>query len=96
MNEVAIHPVAASDAGEPPAPEVAIEPSPLELPMTPANQLVSLANKLLLEALTVERTEDELEDLLGCTKPQIKAWCKNLASEGLIRKLNKPVRYRKS
>jgi DNA processing protein len=91
--EVEINPVTASDAGEPPAPEVAIEPSPLELPMTPANQLVSLANKLLLEALTEERTEDELEALLGCTKPQIKAWCKNLVSEGLIRKLIKPVRY---
>jgi predicted Rossmann fold nucleotide-binding protein DprA/Smf involved in DNA uptake len=92
-NEVEMNPVAAPDAGEPPAPKVVNEPSSIELPMTPANQLVSLANKLLLEALTEERTEDELEALLGCTKPQIKAWCKNLVSEGLIRKLNKPVRY---
>lgn len=92
-NEVAINPVAASDAGEPPAPEVAIEPLSVGLSMTPAEQILSLANKLLLEALTEVRTEDELEALLGCTKPQVKAWCKNLVSEGLIRKLNKPVRY---
>ncbi|NBT74353.1 MAG: hypothetical protein EBT14_09285, partial [Betaproteobacteria bacterium] len=91
--EVEMNPVAASDGGEPPAPEVELEPLSVGLSMTPAEQLLSLANKLLLEALTEERTEDELEALLGCTKPQIKAWCKNLLSEGLIRKLNKPVRY---
>jgi predicted Rossmann fold nucleotide-binding protein DprA/Smf involved in DNA uptake len=78
---------------EPHAPEGVTESISVGLSTTPADQLVSLAHKLLLEALSEERTEDELEALLGCTKTQIKAWCKNLASKGLIRKLNKPVRY---
>ncbi len=88
-----INPISGLNAGEPPTAGVVVKPSPIEHPMTPNNQLVSLANKLLLEALTEKRSEDELEAILGCTKPQIKAWCKNLVSEGLIHKLNRPVQH---
>jgi len=60
---------------------------------SPAEQLRSLANQILLEALVDPKTEDELEALLVVTKPQIKQWCKGLISQGLIRRLNKPIRY---
>jgi predicted Rossmann fold nucleotide-binding protein DprA/Smf involved in DNA uptake len=60
---------------------------------TPADQLVTLANQLILEALVNPKTEDELEDLLRVTKPQIKLWLKTLISQELVRKVTKPVRF---
>ena len=60
---------------------------------TPAEQLLTIAKQLLLGALVDPKTEAELEDLLKVTKPQIKQWCKGLTDQGLIRKMNKPVRY---
>jgi len=60
---------------------------------SPSEQLRTLANQILLEVLVEPKTEDELEILLEVTKPQIKQWCKGLISQGLIRKLNKPIRY---
>jgi predicted Rossmann fold nucleotide-binding protein DprA/Smf involved in DNA uptake len=62
-------------------------------PGAPADQLFTLANQLLLEALVDLKTEDELGDLLRVTKPQIKQWLKELISQGLVRKITKPVRY---
>ena len=62
-------------------------------PPTPAEKLLTLANQCLLEALEDPKTEEDLEDLLRVTKPQIKQWCKELLSQGLVRKLTKPVRY---
>jgi DNA processing protein len=59
----------------------------------PAEQLLAMANEILLEALVDPKTEDELEALLEITKPQIKKWCKGLIGQGLIRKMNKPIRY---
>lgn len=59
----------------------------------PAEQLRKLAHQFLLEALIDPKTEDELEDLLAVTKPQVKQWCKELIGQKLIRKMNKPVRY---
>ena len=59
----------------------------------PADQLLALANQCLLDALVDPKTEEDLEDLLKITKPQIKQWCKDLVSQGLIRKMNRPVRY---
>ena len=60
---------------------------------TPAERLLALATQILLEALVEPKTEDELEALLEITKPQIKKWCKDLVGQGLIRKMNKPIRY---
>jgi predicted Rossmann fold nucleotide-binding protein DprA/Smf involved in DNA uptake len=62
-------------------------------PGTPADQLSNLANQLLLAALVDAKTENELEELLGITKAQIKLWVKALMSQGLVRKITKPVRY---
>jgi predicted Rossmann fold nucleotide-binding protein DprA/Smf involved in DNA uptake len=62
---------------------------------TPSEQILALAHKLLLEALDEAKSEDELEQLLGCTKAQIKQWCKDLVGKGLVRKMNKPIRYLK-
>ena len=59
----------------------------------PADQLLALANQCLLDALVDPKTEEDLEDLLKITKPQIKQWCKDLVSQGLIRKMSRPVRY---
>lgn len=61
--------------------------------LTPAEQLLTLVNQILLEALVDPKTEDELEGVLQVTKPQIKQWCKTLVTQGLARKMNKPVRY---
>lgn len=64
--------------------------------VNPAEELRKLAHNLLLDALVNPKTEVELEESLQVTKPQIKQWCKELTSQGLIRKLNKPVRYIKA
>jgi DNA processing protein len=62
-------------------------------PTSAAERLGILAHQLLLEALVAAKTEDELQELLKVTKPQIKQWCKELIGQGLVRKMNKPVRY---
>jgi len=64
--------------------------------VNPAEELRKLAHNLLLDALVDPKTEVELEESLQVTKPQIKQWCKELTSQGLIRKMNKPVRYIKA
>ena len=61
--------------------------------VNPAEELRKLAHNLLLAALVDPKTEVELEESLQVTKPQIKQWCKELTSQGRIRKMNKPVRY---
>lgn len=61
--------------------------------VTPAARLKGIALSSLLNILDEEKTEDELAEYLQVTKPQIKQWCKEMISQGLIRKLNKPVRY---
>lgn len=60
---------------------------------SPSEELRTLANQILLEALVEPKTEDELKAILEVTKPQIKQWCKGLISQGFIRKLNEPIRY---
>lgn len=60
---------------------------------TPAAQLKEIALSSLLNTLDEEKTEDELAEYLQVTKPQIKQWCKEMIGQGLIRKMNKPVRY---
>jgi predicted Rossmann fold nucleotide-binding protein DprA/Smf involved in DNA uptake len=62
-------------------------------PTTAAERLSLLAHQLVLEALVAAKTEDDLQELLKVTKPQIKQWCKELIGQGLIRKMNKPIRY---
>lgn len=61
--------------------------------LSPAEELFNLAKNLILEALEHPKTDSDLQELLNITKPQIREWCKILASQGSIRKINKPVRY---
>lgn len=63
---------------------------------TPAARLKELAFSSLLNTLDEEKTEDELAEYLQVTKPQVKQWCKEMISQGLIHKMNKPVRYVKT
>jgi DNA processing protein len=60
---------------------------------TPAEQILTLANQCLLDALDQPKTEEDLAKLLNITKAQIKQWCKGLIEQGLIRKKTNPIRY---
>jgi predicted Rossmann fold nucleotide-binding protein DprA/Smf involved in DNA uptake len=60
----------------------------------PAERLFSSMRQILLEELVEARTQDEVAELLGVSKPQAKAWLLQLVQDGILQKLTKPVRFR--
>ena len=64
--------------------------------LDPAQRLLDLVNQLLLDALEDPKSEAELAELLKTSKSQTREWCKRLVSQGLVRKMTRPVRYVKT
>ena len=60
---------------------------------SPAARLFSSVRQILLQELAEARTEGEVVELLGVSKPQAKAWLLQLVKEGALEKLSKPVRF---
>jgi len=65
-----------------------------EAPRTPAVELFDVVQSILIRELSKPRSEPEVAKLLAVSKPQAKAWLKELLQRGVIEKLTKPVRYR--
>lgn len=61
---------------------------------SPAARLISSVRQILLQELAEARTEGEVAELLGVSKPQAKAWLLQLVKEGALEKLPRPVRFR--
>ncbi len=61
---------------------------------SPAARLFSSVRNILLQELAEARTEGEVAELLGVSKPQAKAWLLRLVKEGALEKLPRPVRFR--
>lgn len=59
----------------------------------PAEELFTSVRKIVPELLKAPKNEGELAALLGVSSPQARAWLARLVEEGLVEKLNKPVRY---
>lgn len=66
----------------------------LSLVQSPADALFDTVQAILSRELSEPRSESEIAKLLDVSKPQAKAWLKELLSRGVIEKLSKPVRYR--
>jgi DNA processing protein len=67
---------------------------PTSLPQPPATALFDTVQTILNRELSKPLSESEVAALLGVSKPQAKAWLKELLNRGVIEKLAKPVRYR--
>ena len=63
-------------------------------PASPAMHLLSSVRQILLQELAEARTEGEVAELLGVSKPQAKAWLLQLVKEGVLEKLTRPIRFR--
>jgi DNA processing protein len=61
-----------------------------------AERLFATVRGLLQEELTMAKTEADIIEILGVTKPQWKAWLKRLLADGAVEKVkkSKPVKYR--
>ena len=70
-----------------------LQPSPVIVPMTPAEELFA-AVRSLLQRMQAPKTDAEVALELGVSKSQAKAWLQRLVTEGVIEKLSKPSRYR--
>lgn len=67
---------------------------PTSSPQPPADALFDAVQAILSRELSKPLSESEVADLLDVSKPQAKAWLKELLNRGVIEKLAKPVRYR--
>ncbi len=72
-------------SGLPPAP-------PVQPPLTPAGELFAKARELL-DRMRMPLTDAEVAEVLGVSKGQAAAWLQRLVKEGVLDKVNKPVRY---
>ncbi len=61
-------------------------------PATPAEKLFAKV-KEILERMETPKTESEVAEELNVSKNQAKVWLQRLVSEGVLKKLSKPVRY---
>jgi len=67
--------------------------TPVSEPLPQAELLLAVSG-ILSRALTQPRSEAEVAELLGISKPQAKAWLAELLKEGILEKISKPIRYR--
>lgn len=71
------------------------EPVPIPETLTAASdELFGKVREILVRELERPRSEPEIVELLGVSKPQAKVWLKKLLEDGAIEKLVKPARYR--
>jgi hypothetical protein len=68
-------------------------PSPPNLPMTPAEELIAEVRSLL-QGMHTPKTDAEVALELGVSKSQAHVWLRRLVKEGVLEKLSKPSRYR--
>lgn len=61
--------------------------------VTPAEELFQSAKSLVLQIAQTPRTRDEIKAELGITQAQANEWLKRLVDEGVVEKMNRPVRY---
>ena len=61
--------------------------------VTPADELFQSAKSLVLQIAQTPRTRDEIKAELGITQAQVNEWLKRLVDEGVVEKINRPVRY---
>ena len=61
--------------------------------VTPADELFQSAKSLVLQIAQTPRTRDEIKAELGITQYQTNEWLKRLVDEGVVEKINRPVRY---
>ena len=67
--------------------------TPVSEPL-PQEELLLAVSRILSRALTQPRSEAEVAEILGISKPQAKAWLAELLKEGILEKISKPIRYR--
>ena len=60
----------------------------------PSDELFGKVREILVRELDKPRSEPEIVELLGVSKPQTKEWLRKLLEDGVIEKLTKPARYR--
>ena len=70
-------------------------PQALERPMTPADELFAKVRELL-EKMTTPKTDAQVAYDLEVSKSQAKEWLQRLVEEGVLERLQRPVRYRKA
>jgi DNA processing protein len=68
-------------------------PSPLNLPMTPAEELFAEVRSRL-QRMHTHKTDTEVALELGVSKSQAQVWLRRLVKEGVLEKSSKPSRYR--
>ena len=61
--------------------------------VTPADELFQSAKSLVLQIAQTPRTRDEIKAELGIAQAQVNEWLKRLVDEGVVEKINRPVRY---
>ena len=61
--------------------------------VTPADELFQSVKSLVLQIAQTPRTRDEIKAELGITQAQVNEWLKRLVDEGVVEKINRPVRY---
>ena len=61
--------------------------------LSPAASLLRAVETIIVRELHQPHSEAEIATLLEVTKPQAKAWLKQLLKQGTIEKLSKPTRY---
>jgi predicted Rossmann fold nucleotide-binding protein DprA/Smf involved in DNA uptake len=59
----------------------------------PAQVLFGIVREILGQELSEPRSEAEVAELLAVSKPQAKAWLRELVAEGVLEKVAKPARY---
>jgi hypothetical protein len=76
--------------------EAAEQPASDTAASAPAERLFAAVRALVEEELTIEKTEAQIVEILGVTKPQGKAWLKRWLAEGIVEKVkkSKPAKYR--
>lgn len=70
-------------------------PKVVELPLPPGEELFAKVRELL-EKMTVPKTDAEIANDLQISKGQAKEWLLRLVEEGVLERLQRPVRYRKA
>jgi DNA processing protein len=60
---------------------------------TASQELFDKVQEILIRELDQPKSEVEIVELLGISKPQAKAWLNKLLEKGVIEKLTKPARY---
>ena len=58
-----------------------------------SDELFGKVREILVRELDKPRSEPEIVELLGVSKPQVKEWLKKLLEDGTIEKLARPARY---